>query len=63
MASTPTTPVPGGDASKTLGKAERSAREAYHGGTDAPDGDHALGRKDPEQSGDSGREDENVPRR
>ena len=55
--------VPGGDAAKTIGKAEQSAREAYHGGQDAPAGGQDLGRKDPQESGDADRDKENVPQR
>lgn len=63
MASKPETPVAGGDASKTLGKAEQSAREAYHGGNDAPETGRKLGRKDPQESGDADRDKDNVQQR
>jgi hypothetical protein len=51
-----------GDKSETLGDAEESAREAYHGGKSAPPG-RSLGRKDPEVGEEGERDEANVPQR
>lgn len=63
MADDPQPTNPGDGLAKTSGEVERSARDSYHGGQAAPDGEHALGRKDPQESGDADRDKENVPQR
>ena len=63
MTETKTQAMPAAEAAKTSGRSEETAREAYHGGNAAPAGGRDLGRKDPQESGDSEDGRENVPQR